>query len=1085
MSNTLTVSRLNTLFVSNARPYLLTTIAREIETGKTTLHDLHEESPARTVAEATKYARRLLRDDKKDAYDQIKGDMPQFLPAVVSQYRNADAIDAFSGLVCLEFDDPDVDTAFAFAQACQNPHVLMAWRSLSVKPKILVRVDMTSVDDEPLTVSTFPHAWVSASQLFEDIGAADTSASNPLQPQNICYDPDLYINTGAIPLDWSVDTEALKAEMPEIFDALTFSLISDLPQEYIDAFSQMEYSESGIGKARVPCPFGGNHEHDGWGFRSNGTRVIKHGDNDFTLQCFKCPKSKRYNANAENPFQKQKLQHNASTEAKPLETLEQNRENRATATDDFLSQDSELLYIQLVRDFTGTGKSYTTLAKAKQHGKRIIVNPPHTDLALQAVETAYELGFKNPYHLVGREQNWDASGIAEIPIQDRTADLFAKNNCIMVDVIRAYTDKRLAPRTYCETRCEFREGCVYLSQYEGLDDRDFLTTCTPNLLFDLNMRGFLVSLVTSSSEPTDEELAIDAILGTTSEATNDFDFAILDDYGISALYWDVAFKASEFNTLKKVWKGTPTGAFAKGILKAFKKEKPSHIFKALRKAFTESEEHHAEIAKHLTQHARQGVIEYLDVPKGSAETERLLTEKRIVYTDGGTQFIPVDFEAYQELTDKNLPTVHPSKLPTNAVGDSVTIPHAPQKALSAGLSLDDLTPVWQAGATPIELLRLLIDSVGKPKNAPIHLDRGVIHFTLPPQAPVGLLPHIAMLSATSQIQDAKRSFQGQAVTFSEHTGNPVQWADRVEVYQYQDARLTSASVFEYPKGADGKRLLQEKPTGLKPTAEKRIAKLNDWAKEVDGVTAFISFKEFTDIFTEAVNGFDIVTHFDKVAGLNFDGLKYLVVFGYPKVKHEDVIKLARKQYASDSEPLPSGSYDELTHETEYQADGYTILERRYTDNRLESIRHQLATEKIEQAIGRARLPFWTDTQTILFTDAPITGITERATLFSESAFNLAESPSGIVDATEQIADAEQNGDVQAVMETQGVSERTAYTRTKDPRKQRDADRDARIIELHKAGTSQREIERIMKREGYQVSLGTINSKITAFRNCNL
>ena len=33
---------------------------------------------------------------------------------------------------------------------------------------------------------------------------------------------------------------------------------------------------------------------NGWGLRSNATRVIKHHDNDFTLQCFKCQTRRRY-----------------------------------------------------------------------------------------------------------------------------------------------------------------------------------------------------------------------------------------------------------------------------------------------------------------------------------------------------------------------------------------------------------------------------------------------------------------------------------------------------------------------------------------------------------------------------------------------------------------------------------------------------------------------------------------------------------------------------------------------------------------------------------------------------------------------
>ena len=182
---------------------------------------------------------------------------------------------------------------------------------------------------------------------------------------------------------------------------------------------------------------------------------------------------------------------------------------------------------------------------------------------------------------------------------------------------------------------------------------------------------------------------------------------------------------------------------------------------------------------------------------------------------------------------------------------------------------------------------------------------------------------------------------------------------------------------------------------------------------------------------------------------------------------------ARKQYASDSEPLPKGSYDALTETAEYHADTITITETRYLDSRLEKIRHQLATEKIEQAVGRTRLPVWTDTQTIIFTDTPIPGITERATLFSKEAFNLAESPSDIVAATARIRDAEDTGDIQAVMETQGVSERTAYTRTVDARKRSKAERDIEIVNRYANGEIPREIADALTADGCKVSESTV------------
>lgn len=779
-----------------------------------------------------------------------------------------------------------------------------------------------------------------------------------------------------------------------------------------------------------------------------------------------------------------KLQRADDFPSEKLENLDENRDRRESATDTFLATEGDdSLHILLVKDATGTGKSHTTLAKSKQHNKRTLMTPPHNELAAQAVETARDHGFENPFHLLGREHNWDASGIAEIPVAERTAELFDRNNCIMVDQIKKYTDKRLAPRTYCEHSCPFREGCPHLAQYKGLGQRDFIASSTPGLLFDLNMRGYLESLVTATDENSDEDIAIDAILGTESKATPEFDFAILDDYGVSALYTEISFSESDFKALKNAWKGTPTGEFAKLILKAFDKRKPHKIIKELRKAFESTADHHTEIAKCLTQHARLGTIEYTEHPKSSRESKRLLTEKIVRYTDGGLQFIPLDFDAYRELIEKGLPSVNPQLLETQEVGKLVRVPHTPTHALAAGVPLNDLTPVWQTGATPIDLIRIFLDSIGNDKNAPINRTFrvgdppvAILTFSVPPQAPIGIIPQIAMLSATTNTDDTQRAFDGQAVSFSEHVGGQLEWADGVEVYQFQDARLTSGSIFEYLKDADGKRILQSEPTGLTATAEQRITKLNDWAKQTEGITAFISYKDFVERFTDHVDGFNIVTHFDKVAGLNFDGLKLLVVFGYPKVRHSIVVEHTRKQHSSDSTPLPKGTYDELTEVHDYQDNRITINERRYKDPRLEKIRLQLSIEKLEQAIGRARLPRWTDTTTVIFTNAPVNA-TSRATLFTDAAFKLASAPSELSIAIQQIINAEQSGDVKAVMETKGVSKRTAERETKNTRDKAKAERDDRIIELHGEGKSIREIESIMKTEIFKVSRPTINRVI--------
>ena len=773
-------------------------------------------------------------------------------------------------------------------------------------------------------------------------------------------------------------------------------------------------------------------------------------------------------------------------QAKPTETLTENRERRETAVDKALSTDTsthDKLQITLIKDGVGSGKTRTAFGKASDHKKRTIAPMPHTELAKQAVELAHELGFKNPCHLKGREHNWAESGIENIPVEMRTKDLFETKGvlCTMTDQIPVFTDKRLAPRIFCETQCPHREVCPYFSQYEGLGERDLIATCSPNILFDPNQRGYLGSIVYATHEPTDTDMAMDAVLGNpTSEPTEPFDFAIMDDYTVNSLYTDVTFVESEFKALRNAWKGTPTSKFAKAVLKAIGKRKPHKILKALREAVSEVDD---TLNASLTHHARRGTIHLSDRSKSHKDTHALLTEKEIRYTDGGKQFIPVDIEAYQYLKEKSIPCVNPDKLDTDEVGVSVVIPHAPVQALIAGVPLDDLTPVWRKGATPIDLINMLLAMVKhNDKNAPVSkgyrsansdTHDAVITFSIEPQAPVGLIPQIAMLSATSDPDDVKRAFGEQNVSFTEHIGGTLQFADGVKVYHFQDARLTSGSVFEYRKDDDGKRILQEAPIGITPTATKRLDLLNAWAEPIDGLTAFISYKEFTEApFDDLVSNFDVVTHYDKVAGLNFDGLKFLVIFGYPKVDHQVVMTHARTQYASDPEVLPKADpklrdehskpiseYMQLTEQVTHTENGITLTERQYKDARLEKIRHQLATDKLEQAFGRGRHAVWTDTETIVFTTGLTSHINEQTELFSSKAFDIATSPSDLPNAMQRIQDAIDTGDVQAVMETTGVSERTARRKTQETRKQSKDERDAEVIRLHKQGLNKSEIHR--------------------------
>lgn len=296
---TFEISRLNNQFDRIPKPYPLNVIVAEIRKGTSSLHDLHDKALARNVREATQHARELLKTNHHARYDQIKKDMPQIMPALITESRSPADDVAFSKLVCIEYDDEDVDADYAIYLFSQNPHVVLAWRSLSGKPKALISVADHSIDGEPLNFTTFAHAWLTAAIMFEEIGDADIGAMRPTQTQNLCHDPNLYHNPNPIQCQWSIDPDAL-AELEETAykDKRKPTIpgsISKLDPRYLDAIADIEFNHRGHGKTMLPCLFA-YHEHDDWDnrFKKNATRITKHKNGDITLRCFKCNTSKKF-----------------------------------------------------------------------------------------------------------------------------------------------------------------------------------------------------------------------------------------------------------------------------------------------------------------------------------------------------------------------------------------------------------------------------------------------------------------------------------------------------------------------------------------------------------------------------------------------------------------------------------------------------------------------------------------------------------------------------------------------------------------------------------------------------------------------
>ena len=357
-----------------------------------------------------------------------------------------------------------------------------------------------------------------------------------------------------------------------------------------------------------------------------------------------------------------------------LEQTQVTREHSVTESINAPLGKTHRTHITIVKDVTGSGKSYTTLAKAKSEGKRPISVHQYKEHAAQAVEMAWDIGFRTPFQFKGRGQNWNESEIAEIPVEDRTPELFDKNLCIMYDEVEKHTAKRLFAGEYCFTKCPFIEDCPYWGQYTQVEMADALTLTTPNLLFDPGLHGYLKRII------RDED-------GETL-----FDMAAVDDYTVASLYNEQSVNIGELKALKTNWKRHAISDFADSLLDAFKLSEPSeiyeHISEVLKGMDTETKK---QVRKQLTQHPRKGVVEQSAVSTSDKDTRQILSEWEIAFVDGGKVKVAVDEAAFEILINKGIPAVRIDR--SWEINSEVIIPYAPFRALAAGVKLQDLSPV--------------------------------------------------------------------------------------------------------------------------------------------------------------------------------------------------------------------------------------------------------------------------------------------------------------------------------------------------------------------------------------------------------
>ena len=595
---------------------------------------------------------------------------------------------------------------------------------------------------------------------------------------------------------------------------------------------------------------------------------------------------------------------------------------------------------------TGEGKSTSTLIRAKEKGNRVISLLKNHQLATDQTTAAQNLGFK-VHRFLGRGYNFEKSKLAQLPVAMREQDetLFDKHNvtCPINDVIEKTTAKRVSPLYNC-LNCPLLATCKqkgYWSQFKQIQHADYLSISLQSLVFNPDLWAFLGTVVSGKIPFEDTETDEDTIKG--------FDFVMIDDYQVSGLYTDVSYTIEELSDLMRAWHGTKTGEVIETILRAL-----------------------WELQKHQKAENTEPAI-------------KILREL----------FLCLDADTFDQINE-NL-TLHAHRTEAGELE-----PISPWVALGKGVKLEALTPLWHSKDwTLLHQLRAMLAYCKNDAQAPIYQiitkETQQVTFTIPPQIHPQM-NKVLFLSATADIEATQAAFYGKKIDWTLAEAIPTQLAEGVRLFQYVDSRMTASSVFETERATDDTLIYTEdgkpKRTGaLTPRAREILNKVTALVKPTQKKSLFCSYKEFVDgdfvhlaEVQQLHDVFDTITHYDIASGRNFDDYKIFVIFGYPKIPLRAIKKAARRQYAHDPDPLYF-DYEYIT----ITENGYTSKARRFRDPRVEKVRRQLTTDKLKQAIGRARITRWERTIVLCISNEPIPRFTELAKPFTFEQLLQAEN----------------------------------------------------------------------------------------------
>ena len=378
-------------------------------------------------------------------------------------------------------------------------------------------------------------------------------------------------------------------------------------------------------------------------------------------------------------------------------------------------------------------------------------------------------------------------------------------------------------------------------------------------------------------------------------------------------------------------------------------------------------------------------------------------------------------------------------------------------------------------------LKTFIDENKNIETAPFEFDpkQQTFEYHLKPT-----LNHRRTLFSTASDPDnlISQAYHETDINITRHTGTPPAWKTDLVFQIASGAYLPRHSLVQY--GAD--KALELKPraqelidgfilptihAGLKvlvvaPKAFQDVESVRHWAvTDID---------EFTQGHTAL-----LINHHHAEGRNDFQDFDIVFVFHY-EPNHNKTPLQSKQIYRNPDTPL------DFTRENRTITLGGVSFEKSvYIDERVQAVHNRECRARIMQSDMRLRPNIHENKIIVNLTAEPVDIPVTPTPFTPQDAKHFTGDWAAFRETLHAQVTAIEKGDVKGVMETKGVSERTARRQTEQTRDQQKVRRDAEIIRLHRDDVSQREIERQLKQRGYtKVSRKAISKVIARCKTDN-